>query len=272
MEISEKLLHIPGLYCIKNKINGKAYYGSSVSIARRYLTHITYLRKGCGQNQHLQRAFQKYCEENFIFIIIEYFKEITKKELLEKEQLLLDTYKPYIYGYNMAHCATSNKGYKKTDEQRQRSSIAIKKYYDEHPEVKKILSANKMGEKNHRFGKNISDTHRQILIEANKKPCKEETKEKIREKRKNQHFSEEDKKKMSKPRSDAGRNNIANAMKMLKKTIIQFDEYMNVIDTWDSSKEIAEILKYSRGTIAFACKMHCKRYGFYWKYKEEHNE
>lgn len=59
------------IYCIKNKINNKCYIGQTINFTGRKSKHLRDLRKGNHINQHLQRAFDKYGEENFYFEIIE---------------------------------------------------------------------------------------------------------------------------------------------------------------------------------------------------------
>lgn len=73
------------IYIIHNSINGKFYIGSSKNYHIRKLRHFNELRKNKHHSVHLQRAFNKYSEENFKFIIIE-----TCYNYLKREQYLLD--------------------------------------------------------------------------------------------------------------------------------------------------------------------------------------
>lgn len=60
-----------GIYGIRNKINGKIYVGKTqVSFGDRRDCHFSQLNGGYHGNSHLQRAWNKYGEENFEFIII----------------------------------------------------------------------------------------------------------------------------------------------------------------------------------------------------------
>lgn len=61
-----------GVYNIINKINGDLYIGSSNQLNTRKTTHFRNLRNGKNHCKILQRAFNKYGEENFEFIILEY--------------------------------------------------------------------------------------------------------------------------------------------------------------------------------------------------------
>jgi len=81
-----------GIYMIKNKINGKFYIGSSVDIAYRWARHKRQLRNGNHHSIHLQRAWDKYGEENFEFKVIE---ECSEDITFKREQYYLDLYKSY---------------------------------------------------------------------------------------------------------------------------------------------------------------------------------
>lgn len=94
-----------GIYKIVNKINGKYYLGSSEDIKKRWKSHLYDLRHNRHHSIHLQRAWNKYGEENFTFNIVE---KVATKMLLEKEQYHLDTYTPWNdkVGYNMSKSAS----------------------------------------------------------------------------------------------------------------------------------------------------------------------
>ena len=79
-----------GIYKIINKIDGKCYIGSSNDIIGpfgRWYNHKQMLKNNKHSNIHLQRAWNKYGENNFDFIIVE---EIPEDKLLIVEQKYLD--------------------------------------------------------------------------------------------------------------------------------------------------------------------------------------
>jgi group I intron endonuclease len=84
-----------GIYRIKNIVNGKSYYGSSINIEKRWKRHKNDLIKNRHINTLLQRAWNKYTEINFIFEVIE---ECDKNILLEREQYYLDLNQGYNIG------------------------------------------------------------------------------------------------------------------------------------------------------------------------------
>lgn len=109
-----------GIYKITNKVTGKFYIGSSVNFKRRWYMHKFELKRGKHGNIHLQRAWDKYGEESFVFEVI---KEVepTRKEILKEEQIFLDTLSPYgENGYNISKEAGSILGYRHTKEARKK--------------------------------------------------------------------------------------------------------------------------------------------------------
>lgn len=94
----EKLRGKSGIYQIRNIINNKFYIGSTKNILRRKYEHIYDLRTMNHHNVRLQRAFNKYGKENFIFEIIEFIED--KDELLKVEQYWIDKFFGQSYFYN----------------------------------------------------------------------------------------------------------------------------------------------------------------------------
>ena len=84
-----------GIYRIKNLINGKCYYGSSKQIEKRLKRHKRELKNNTHINSILQRAWNKYGENNFLFQIVE---ECDENILLEVEQKYLDSQPEYNIG------------------------------------------------------------------------------------------------------------------------------------------------------------------------------
>jgi group I intron endonuclease len=98
-------MKISGIYKITNTVNGKYYLGSSDNIKNRWKSHLYSLRHNKHHSIHLQRAWNKYGEKNFIFELVE---EVDKNVLLEREQYHLDTLTPWDdnVGYNVSKSAS----------------------------------------------------------------------------------------------------------------------------------------------------------------------
>lgn len=93
---------LSGVYCIRNIINNKKYIGISRDIKRRWYEHKYDLRHHTHDNQHLQSAWDKYGETNFMFDII----ELCDKDILsEKECYYIKSFQSQSHqnGYNLTH-------------------------------------------------------------------------------------------------------------------------------------------------------------------------
>lgn len=64
---------IKAVYKITCLSNSKIYIGSSIDVKRRIQNHKASLRNNRHDNEHLQRAWNKYTEDNFYFEVIEEF-------------------------------------------------------------------------------------------------------------------------------------------------------------------------------------------------------
>ncbi len=108
----------PGVYLILNVFNMKMYVGSAAkSLRGRAKNHRVELRAGNHPNVHLQRAWQKYGESKFRFIVIE---ECSSEECLEIEQWWMDHYECFKKGYNRCPIAGSRLGMKMSDETKEK--------------------------------------------------------------------------------------------------------------------------------------------------------
>lgn len=81
-----------GIYQILNLTNQKCYVGSSANINSRWGDHRSNLRNNKHGNKHLQNAWAKDLENNFIFRILEIVDNPTKERLEEREDYWIDYY------------------------------------------------------------------------------------------------------------------------------------------------------------------------------------
>lgn len=112
-----------GIYAILNTFNDKFYIGSAVNLKERWWQHKTRLNIGDHHNKHLNNAWKKYGRDVFIFVVLEY---CSIDELFVKEQYWIDKTKVCEIGYNKRIDAVSNRGTKRTEESKLRSSLAQK--------------------------------------------------------------------------------------------------------------------------------------------------
>lgn len=80
-----------GIYCIRNKINGRVYYGSCLRFKSRYRSHANALMSNKHGNRFLQADYNKCQSENFIFEVVEIVNG-DKATRLAREQEYIDKY------------------------------------------------------------------------------------------------------------------------------------------------------------------------------------
>ena len=97
---NSKLPKISGIYGIRNLVNNKIYIGSSKNIRNRISDHKYSLNKNIHPNDYLQKSWNKYKINNFIFFIIEPCDQV---DLFDKEIYYINYYKSLNMnlGYNL---------------------------------------------------------------------------------------------------------------------------------------------------------------------------
>lgn len=117
-------LERPGVYKILNITNGKYYIGSTkMKVRLRLNHHMQALRNNRHKNTHLQRAWNKYGEDSFSFIILE---NCTKDIVYQREQYYLDN-RDKSLSYNINPNAT---GFTECEETLERLKRSHKVYND----------------------------------------------------------------------------------------------------------------------------------------------
>jgi len=84
-----------GVYEIVNILNGQRYIGSSIDIKSRINCHKSSLNGGYSHCKHLQRAWNKYGEKNFVFSIL---LKCEEGKVLSWEQFFIDN---CVHHYNI---------------------------------------------------------------------------------------------------------------------------------------------------------------------------
>ena len=109
-----------GIYKIENLVDGKVYIGSSITLERRLSDHRRLLNQKRHGNKHLQRAWDKYGEENFKFSIV---KVCDKDENIQLEQYYIDKLNACDNGYNISPTAGSSLGRLHSEETKRKITL-----------------------------------------------------------------------------------------------------------------------------------------------------
>ena len=159
---------ITGVYIILNKITNKFYVGHSVDIYKRFNSHRYLLKNNRHHSIYLQRAWNKYGEDNFEFIIIK--QGISEEESIILEQFYIDEYKNYIY--NVSNKATSGGDLTSYHPNRdlivEKMTNSINEYYSSLSKEEKVLKYGQKGDKNGMYGKHHSNESKLKISENNK--------------------------------------------------------------------------------------------------------
>ena len=165
-----------GCYLIRNTISGRVYVGSTAAHRRglsgRAYNHRLTLRQNIHCNIHLQRAWNKYGEASFEFVVLEILTD--PEQIFIREQFWMDHYDAYRTGYNRCpnagswkgrrhtaatkrKCSLANQGKTMTAENKAKMSARLKVVNPMHrPEVVAKLRSNYEGEKGRLRGRRIS--------------------------------------------------------------------------------------------------------------------
>lgn len=90
-----------GIYCITFKESSRKYVGQTKVFGKRLKQHLRELQKNIHFNDILQRSFNKYGIESFVFIILE---ECGEMELSQREIYWAEVYKDYLMNLGQVGC------------------------------------------------------------------------------------------------------------------------------------------------------------------------
>lgn len=248
-----------GIYKIINLANSKFYIGSSANLCKRKSKHFRDLENNKHYNNYLQRSYNKYGKDNFVFEIIEHCIK-DKIRLLSLEQKYIDLLKPQ---YNCAPVAGSPLGLKRTKETCKKLSDAKKGVSQKKESVDK-RRAKLIGQKR------TDEVKLQLSLLATGRKHTEETRKKMSANNKGRKLSEEHKRRIS-------LGNIGKKLSIQHKTIIakSCSKAINqiclvtncIINTFLSIREAERITKICNSNITACAKGKLKSAGNYkWEY------
>ena len=192
------------IYGYTNLGSGKMYIGQTLHPKRRWNVH-RYGKYKSGWHKDYQNNPDKY-----EYSVIEY--DVPEDKLDEREIFWISFFDSYHNGYNLTEGGNATRGYRHSDEWRQKMSGKNHPFYGRHhsEESKQKMSVKKKGENNPFYGRHHSE-ETLIKFRGENNPFygrhhSEETKQKISIK--NSNPSLETRKKMSEHHADvSGKNN-----------------------------------------------------------------
>lgn len=178
------------IYQIRNIIDNKIYIGSTKDQVKRKYKHFYELKNNIHGNGHLQRAFNKYGEKNFVFEILE---ECEEKLRINLEQLHID--KKDVLNDNLGYNIRPRADMKKiSEETKQKLSIITKNQW---------LNGNVSSEGCFKKGQTMTELQKikakrtRLLNNKKRSPISEETRKIMSEVQKGKKLSRETIQKMA---------------------------------------------------------------------------
>lgn len=117
----------PCIYRIRNKVNNKCYIGSAAGHLQRRRQHYHLLRSNKHFNSHLQSAWNRYKEENFIYEVLQFVSD--KQSLIKRERWWISRHSSAnpLFGYNITeNPQVGNLGMKMSKEAKDKMSKSKK--------------------------------------------------------------------------------------------------------------------------------------------------
>lgn len=227
-----------GIYQIRNIVNDKVYIGSAIYLKGRKNIHLYHLRNNKHHSQYLQKSFNKYGEENFVFEVLEFVE--SKENLIEREQFYIDTLNP---DYNICKTAGSRLGTTHSIEVKRHLSVIRKENF----ESGKIITWNK-GINCPPRSEDIKNRISETLTGIKRKPFSKEHRKKISDSRVGKSFVTKEGKDAALIKRRKHPNYKSDIIKRVKlaslakqKKVSQIDPITNkIIKEWNSVKDIME--------------------------------
>jgi group I intron endonuclease len=164
MSKKEKAMY--SVYIIESKASKKVYIGMTMEYENRIKRHLFDLKGNRHHSQHLQRAWNKYGEENFIFI--EALNGLSKEEAIHNEEYLIEKYYDFLYNVSKSSSGGDLISYHpEIDRIKAKHSENGKlRWENKTEEEKEQASLSMMGENNPMYGKTHTPEAREKISNA----------------------------------------------------------------------------------------------------------
>lgn len=240
-----------GIYTITNIVNNKIYIGYTKNFYARKHSHFSALNHNRHYNYFLQKSYNKYGKDNFIFEVLVECDTIEILPSIENYWCnILNTHN-MKYGYNIAF--TNPTGYNQySKESRLKLSKAL-------------------------TGRKHTELSKQRMSESAKgRIFSEETLDKISKSMKGKNTGKRGKRdsKIIEQTKNTWILKYQNGYKnLLQKPVLQYDLEGNFIKEWESSGIAAKTLNINKKAIQQCCRKSLKTSAkFKWKYKDKNYE
>lgn len=244
-----------GVYKITNNVNGKVYIGQSINIKERWNDHIKSLNRRDSHSILLQRAWNKYKQENFSFEILELCSE---DELDDVEVKYIEFCDAINNGYNIEPGGNKNKHL--SEETKKKIGDANRgRHHSE--DTRQKMSESRMGENNGMYGRHHSEESKKRMSDAAKnrpghRPS-DEGLERIRLANLGKEVSKETRKKIS----EANKGNIPHNKNLRPVYCIELNK------VFENSSSAEKELNIRSGNIIACCEYTRKTCGgYHWMY------
>lgn len=138
----------PGIYRCYCSVNGRSYVGQTQSLLTRQYHHTSKLRNHRHENQHLQRAWDKYGEDAFEWEILEL---CSADDLDERETFWIEELDSFRHGFNYTAGGGGLRGYTQSDEIKAKHAVVARNLWT--PERRAQQSEKMKGTGNPLYGR-----------------------------------------------------------------------------------------------------------------------
>lgn len=248
---------ICGIYKITNNVNGKVYIGQSINIKARWKDHINALNRNDSHSVLLQRAWNKYGQDNFSFEILELCSEDVLDEV---ETRYIEAYDSINKGYNIESGGNENKRLSEETKEKIRNAHLGKSMSEE---SRRKMSESRTGKNNGMYGKRHSEESKKKMSESKKgksgRPCTDYQKECARLANLGKKLSEDTKRKIS----EANQGNIPHNKNLRPVYCVELQRF------FENPSFAGKELKISSSNI-IACCEHIRKTcgGYQWIYAD----
>lgn len=153
------------IYEIVNILNNKKYIGKTKNFLIRKNRHLYELSNNRHHCLHLQRAWNKYGEENFIFNVL--YSDLNEEEAKQKEEEMINQNYENLYNVSKKSGGGDLISYHpNVNDIKSKISLGVKRRYEENPHIKQIYSEKFSGSGNPMYGKHHTQESKEKMSET----------------------------------------------------------------------------------------------------------